>query len=78
MNEDICLAICKLLKQPRTVKIDENKLLFDEEDNQTLFKGGATKPLKTTFIFLTPRNRQLYLHPNLCTLFELPEKHDLL
>lgn len=31
VNEDICLAICKLLKQLRTIKIDENKLLFDEQ-----------------------------------------------
>lgn len=34
-NKDICLAICKLLKLLRTVKINANKLLFDEEDNQT-------------------------------------------
>lgn len=36
MNKDICLAICRLLKQLRTAKIDKKKLLFDQEDNQKL------------------------------------------
>lgn len=48
VNEDICLAICKLLKQLKTVKIDESKLLSNEGDNQKhcLKCRGRTKPLK--------------------------------
>lgn len=34
MNEDICLSICKLLKQLKTVTVDENELLFNDQDSE--------------------------------------------
>lgn len=75
MKEDICLAICKLLKQPKTVRADENKLLLDDTErwdrqSDSLFKAQGLRVTGKDMYESDSEEEMivLYLHSHLCKL----------